>query len=161
MNTSSSRGVAPYASIDFRKSDNCLYRVCKKEGLWIRNFLGQFPKKPFMEIEEFLLLDFYVHKGDEKVFSICTTNPNVIMATPTGIFYEGQEKRLITSFSFTSEWRAYGTYGNDALLLNATPDLTNLTLRFYKDIGDFASELLAMWEYGCIEDKVAWSVTAR
>jgi len=140
----------PYAVIHFRKSnrEKCMYCVFSKEGTDVPGFLGQ-------GINEYIFLGFDLQTEEgEMELTIYTTNPNVIMAKPTEELYQGKVKMRITSFHLSPEHRAYGTYGNDAMLIEVSENLNHLTIRFYANLGSYAYNLCMVWNHGLLEDRV-------
>jgi hypothetical protein len=132
-----------------------MYCVSKKEGADIPGLLGQF-YEPFHGVTEYLLLglDLQADEGDMEL-TLFTTNPDAITARPTGQFYLGNEKLRITRFHLSQNQRAYGTYGDDAMLMEISENWDRLTILFYEGQGRYASNLLRVLEHGLLEDRVA------
>ena len=160
MGTSNNKDARPYGVISLDRIDfNGLYKVSSKEGNDIPGLLGFWSRNPFCGSIEYLLLMFDFQSRKEGIeFKLCTTNQDAT-AKFTGEFYCESDVRkrtlCITSFCLSQKYKAYGTYGNFAILIEASKDLKRLILRFYEDTSGFASHLFDMWKYDCLGGSVA------
>jgi hypothetical protein len=124
----------PYAIIHFRKdrAAKSIYCVSSKEGTEVPDLFGN-----HSENDEYIFLNYELQDSDED------------------IEWSFSNAEVQTSFRLTPEYRAYGRYGDDALLIEVSPDWNRLTLLFYKELGDHAAQLLNLWNLGLLEDTVA------
>jgi len=158
MSASFIENACPSSVIHLSKSDKGigLYLVWAKEGNTFPGFLAHPTYYAYSRTREYLLLGLELSdKEDEAEYVIHAVDPAEGSNAPIITVDNLQKESRITSFTFTPEGRAYGTYGNDAILIEASRDLYYLTLRFYPDAASYAPRLLDMWNQRRLQCRVA------
>jgi hypothetical protein len=87
--------------------------------------------------------------GTDVEYSLYTTNKEAIGTS-------GKKRRRISGFNLTPEnpHRAFGDYGNDALLIEFSKDEKELELYFFKDMKTAAQTIFEKWIAGEVPETV-------
>ena len=126
----------PYAVIYLNYLEAGAYYVNRREGAGVDRLFGKISHRYYSYPLDYLLLEVGLN-GEGVKFTILTTNPDVVSGNTNGESSDGTEKHAVTSFCFTPERRAAGTFGKDILLIEAPlKSMRRLVLRFYDGSGE-------------------------
>jgi hypothetical protein len=121
------------------------YLFMRKTGMDIPALLGVYVRTG----KEYVLADTTIYQkqvGRQWQNSLYTKNKDAMKASGA------KDKARISGYNLTPEnpHRAFGDYGNDALLIEFSKDGKELTLYFFKDMKAAAKSLFEAWTAGTL-----------